>query len=145
MCAAPLNRFLGGSDALSRLQDHASRLLRLQNRLDPLLPATMRGAIRVANFEMGTLSLHAPNASAASRLKMSQQSLISGLQGAGEAVQFIKIKVRPIHSSERNALYAKTERRVGEQGRDALKSLGDKLDADSPLAKALQNMLKNSR
>ncbi|MDB5801894.1 MAG: hypothetical protein JWL63_2833 [Rhodocyclales bacterium] len=145
MCATPLKRFLGASDALSRLQDHAARLVRMQRRLELSLPPNMLGAVSVANFEMGTLTLHASTPALASRLKMSLESLRSDLLSQNEPVQEIRVKVRAVHNSERHALYASEERRIGESGKHALKELEEKLGADTPLGQALKRMREQSR
>ncbi|MEC5386064.1 DciA family protein [Uliginosibacterium sp. H3] len=145
MCAAPLKRFLGASDALSRLQDHAARLVRMQRQLEATLPANMRGGVSVANFDLGTLTLHAATPALAARLKMSQETLRNDFLALNEPVQDIKVKVRPIHSSERHALYATQERRIGESGKNALKELEEKLGAESPLGLALKRMREQSR
>jgi hypothetical protein len=145
MCAAPLKRFLGASEALSRLQDHAARLVRLQRQLELSLPANMRGAVSVANFDLGTLTLHASTPALAARLKMSLETLRSDLLALNEPVQDIRVKVRAVHSSERHALYATEERRIGESGKNALKELEDKLGADTPLGQALKRMREQSR
>lgn len=145
MCAAPLKRFLGASDALSRLQDHAAKLVRLQRQLETSLPANMKGAVSVANFDLGTLTLHASTPALAARLKMSLETLRNDLLALNEPVQEIRVKVRAVHSSERHALYASKERRIGESGKSALKALEDKLGADSPLGQALKRMREESR
>lgn len=145
MCAAPIKRFLGADNALARLQDHAARLLRLQGQIGKLLPAGMREGVRVANYEDGILTLHVVSPAMASRLKLSQESLRQDLMGLNEAVLGIKIKVRALHSSERGGLHARETRQIGAQGRTALKDLSEKLDAGSPLGKALTRMLKDSK
>ncbi len=145
MCATPLKRFLGASDALSRLQDHAARLVRLQRQLESSLPDNMLGAVSVANFEAGILTLHASTPALASRLKMSLETLRNDLLALNEPVQDIRVKVRAVHSSERHALYASEERHIGESGKQALKELEDKLGADTPLGQALKRMREQSR
>lgn len=145
MCAAPLKRFLGASDALSRLQDHAARLVRMQRQLEASLPRNMIGAVSVANFDLGTLTLHASTPAVAARLKMSLETLRNDLLALNEPVQEIRVKVRAVHNSERHALYATQERRIGESGKSALKELEEKLGADSPLGKALKQMREQSR
>lgn len=145
MSASPIKRFLGASDALSRLQDHAARLVRMQRLLETRLPANMLGAVSVANFDAGVLTLHASTPALASRLKMSLETLKSELLAQNEPVQEIRVKVRAVHSSERHALYATVERKIGEQGKSALKELEDKLGADTPLGRALKRMREDSR
>jgi hypothetical protein len=143
--ATPLKRFLGASDALSRLQDHAARLVRMQRMLESTLPRNMLSAISVANFEAGILTLHAATPALASRLKMSLETLRNDLLALNEPVQEIRVKVRAVHSSERHALYASEERHIGESGKQALKALEDKLGTDTPLGQALKRMREQSR
>ncbi|MFT3734162.1 MAG: DciA family protein [Rhodocyclaceae bacterium] len=145
MSAGQLNRFLGSDDALSRLRDHAARLVRMQGQLERQLPPNMLGAVSVANFETGILTLHVSTPALASRLKMSQESLRAALSAAGEPIQGIRIKVRAVHSSERGGLYARETRSISPQSKAALKNLGESLDPGSALARALREMVNKTR
>lgn len=145
MATGQLNRFLGSDDALARLRDHAARLVRLQGQLERQLPANMLGAVSVANFDAGVLILHVNTPALASRLKMSIDTLRSALSAVGEPIQGIRIKVRAVHSSERGGLYARETRSISTQSKAALKNLGESLDPESALARALREMVDKTR
>jgi hypothetical protein len=144
MATSPINKLFRQSEALSRLQDHANRLIRLQKKLDASLPAASRGAAQVANLQDGELTLHATSPVMATRIKLSLQTLKANLQAAGEPVQTITVKVRV------NPFLGKAEadevkvRPIGEGGRDALLHLAQELEADDPLAKALKRIVDRS-
>jgi len=144
MATSPINKLFRQSEVLSRLQDHANRLIRLQRKLDAALPASSRGAAQVANLLDGELILHATSPVMATRLKLGLQTLKANLQAAGEPVQSITVKVRV------NPFLGKPEadevkvRPIGEGGREALIHLSEGLEADDPLAKALKRIVERS-
>lgn len=143
MAATPLGRLFGKDDALARLREHAARLMRLQKTLDSLIPRAMHGAVAVANVQDGSLSLHAANPALASRLNMTRESLLRDFQALGEPLNAIKVKVRPVQNAGPDILHAREERRIGALGRQSLEALRQRTPADSPLARALDNMLKS--
>ncbi len=144
MATSPLNRFIGRSDVLARLQDHAARLQRLQRKLDAALPAVSRGAAQVANFQDGELILHVVSPVMATRLKLGLETLKHALQVAGEPVQSIKVKVRasPFRGNGREEEVS--VRPIGAGGRAALQTLAEDLKPDDPLARALKRMIDRS-
>ncbi|MGC3964740.1 MAG: DciA family protein [Rhodocyclaceae bacterium] len=140
----PLGDLLGSSEALSRLQEHAGLLVRIQRIVDQQIPRAMRGAVAVANCREGTLALHVPTPSLASRLNMGMDSLRAALRDAGLAVEEIKVRVRPVQMAPDTHLYAREGRRIGNQGRAAFGELSGRLDADSPLGQAVARLLKHT-
>lgn len=140
--SSPLSRILRASEPLSRLQDHAARLLRLQKALDKALPPVMKNAVRVANFQDGVLFLHVPSPALATRLKLGQEGLRAALLASGENVFEFKIKVR-VDRHDREQRFA-PHRHISEQGREALEALRKSLKADDPLARALKKMEDDS-
>ena len=144
MATSPLNRFIGKSDVLARLQDHAARLLRLQRKLDAALPAVMRGAAQVANLQEGELIVHVSSPVMATRLKLSLSTLKSSLQAAGEPVESIKIKVRASPFQGNGRQEEVEVRHIGAGGKAALQHLADELRPDDPLARALKRMVERS-
>jgi len=142
LASTPLRKILGTSQPLAHLQDHAARLLRLQKTVARTLPAAMRDAVRVANLQDGTLFLHVPSPSLATRLKLSQESLRSALLVAGENIHDIKVKVRVDPGTK--APPPPPARKIGEQGRQALQALRQSMKADDPLALALKKMEDDS-
>ena len=145
MAATPVGRLFGSDETLSRLQDHAARLIRLQRTVEGVLPKAMRHAVAVANFQDGTLTLHASNPSVASRLNMSLDSLIEELQAKGQAVLAVKVKVRAIQNAASAQTTTTPNRRMGDQGRAAFDALRQKVDADTPLGAAIKRILKDSK
>jgi hypothetical protein len=144
MATSPLNRFIGKSDVLARLQDHAGRLVRLQRKLDLALPAAARGGAQVANLQDGELIIHVTSPVMATRLKLGMESLKGSLQAAGESITSIKIKVRA-NPFQGNGREEDVEvRHIGREGKAALQHLAEDLKPDDPLAKALKRMLDRS-
>lgn len=144
MKTSPLYRIFGQSDVLARLQEHAKHLVRLQRKLDAALPRGSQGAAQVANFQNGELIIHVASPAMSTRLRLSQESLKTALQVAGEPVTSIKVKVR---ASPFRGNYAKHDtpvRPIGQGGREALEALADNLGQDDPLARALRNMVARS-
>jgi hypothetical protein len=145
MATSPIKKLFSQSDVLSRLQDHANHLLRLQQILDAALPAVSRGSVHVANLQDGELIVHAESPSMATRVRLCQDSIRNAFQTHGEAIFSIKVKVRtsPFHG---NMVAEETlERKIGQPGKDALQDLGDRLSPDDPLARALRRMIDRSR
>ncbi len=144
MAATPLDKILGKSDALTRLQDHARRLHRLQRVVNRCMPPNLRGLVAVANISEGTLTLHVPTPALATRIKMSGETIKQDLLAQGELVDTIQTRVRATHTAIGNQR-EKPARRIGNSGREALDDLRRKLEADDPLAQALKRMLERSR
>lgn len=145
MSTSPLSKFMGKSDALARLREHANYLSKLQRKVEACLPANSRPAIHVANLQEGELVLHVESPALAARLKLSQNGLINELQIAGEPVKTLKIKVRT-QSFQGNDRYDTSEvRSIGTGGKEALRMLEENLDPDDPLASALRRMLDRSQ
>lgn len=144
MKTSPLNRIFGRSDVLARLQEHANHLIRLQRKLDAALPRGSQGAAQVANFQNGELILHVASPAMSTRLRLSQESLKTALQIAGEPVTSIKVKVRANPFRGNHSAQETPVRPIGKGGRDALQSLADGLGQDDPLARALRRMVDRS-
>ncbi|MDP5238126.1 DciA family protein [Uliginosibacterium sp. 31-16] len=144
MATSPINKFFIKSDVLSRLQDHANHLIRLQRKLDAALPAASRGAAQVANLQDGELILHVTSPVMATRLKLGLESLKDSLQAAGEPVRSITVKVRvsPFQGTGREE--EAEVRPIGAGGREALQHLAEELKPDDPLARALKRMVERS-
>lgn len=138
-----LSRFLGSGDALSRLQEHAAHLRRLQAALERGLPTPLAGLCQVANFKAGTLILSTRGGAAAARLRQLTPSLVEHLTQAGYAVQSIKVKVAPPEQ------YAwrrpPPERHISADARATLTGFAATLPDDSPLRAALERLALRSR
>ncbi|MEC5397747.1 DciA family protein [Uliginosibacterium sp. H1] len=145
MNASPIGRVLGGSDALTRLRDHAARLVRMQRTIDQVLPRANRGRVAVANLQDGELALHVSSAALAARLKLSVPTLLMNLQNAGEPVTGIRIRVRARGEMAEPPADAVSPRSIGQGGKQSLKALQSSLKEDSALARALGEMIAKSR
>lgn len=145
MTTSPLNNFLNRSEALARLHEHASYLARLQRKLETSLQPAMRKGVHVANLADGELTLHVDTPTLATRLKLSQKSLLADLQVAGEPVRTLRVKVRAQPYLGNDRYDVAEPRAIGEGGKEALGALQATLRPDDPLARALQRILSRSR
>lgn len=145
MASTPLGKLLGSSGALARLKDHAGRLMRLQKTVEASLPASMRGAVHVANVADERLVLHVTSPALAARLKMSLENLKHDLLAGGEVISEVQVKVRTSGPPTARTTGPVPERHIGNDGREALRRLSDELKADDPLALALKRMVQRSR
>lgn len=144
MATRSLESFFSRSDVLARLHDHAERLQRLQRLVDAGLPANVRGAVRVANFQDGELILHVTSPALATRMKMSVASLRDNLMVAGEPVNAVQVKVRTTPFVGLNPEAEAPVRPIGADGKAALLALSEHLREDDPLARALRRMVDKS-
>jgi hypothetical protein len=140
--ATLLGEVFGASDALSRLQEHAQRLVRAQRLVDQHVPRAMRGAVAVANLREGVLVLHVPTPALATRLKMSVESLRNALRETGMPIEDLQVKVRPVQMAPASGLYAAGNRSIGAQGRQAFGELSAHIGTETPLGQALGRLLK---
>lgn len=139
---SPIDNFLGSGDALSRLQAHAGRLMRLQRQLEALLPDYMAAACKVANLKGEDLVIHVESAGLAVKLRQAVPSLLADFARAGVILRDIKVKVAV--PDYRPPAAPVEERHVSESTRSGLGALAATLPADSPLAKALKRFVKNA-
>lgn len=138
-----LQRYLGGGDALARLQDHAARLRRMQGVLERALPVQFHAACSVANLKDGTLVISAMGSAIAVRLKQMTPSLIEHFAVAGHPLEAIRIKVA---SPEPAATpRAPTTRAMSAAARDSLTGFAATLPPDSPLRASLERLARRSR
>ncbi len=142
MSASSIDNFLGSGDALSRLQAHAARLMRLQQMLASFLPDYMAEVCRVANLKGEELIIHVESAGLAVKLKQAVPSLLVDFTRAGVILRDIKVKVAV--KDYRPPPPLPPERHVSATTREGLGSLADTLPADSPLAKALRRFVKRA-
>lgn len=138
----PLDGYFHGADALSRLQEHASRLLRLQAVLDELLPPPLAEACRVANLRQDELILHTSHGAAAARLRQMLPSLQEAYIRRGHLIGSIKVRVHL--EAPRPDPRPATVRKVSTDARDELARLADHLPKESPLAAALARFIRRT-
>ena len=142
MATSSINKYLGSGDTLARLQAHAGRLLRLQVRLEALLPDYLAGACRVANLKDDELIIHADGAGVVVKLRQAVPSLLADFARAGIPLRDIKVKVAM--QAFRPPPVEVPHRSVSDATRSGLGDLASQLPADSPLAKALQRFVRSA-
>ena len=144
----PLRCFLGSGETLARLQDHASRLRRLQTALESALatalPAQAIAQYRVGNLKDEHLVVFAQTAAAAVRLKQILPRLTEHLRMAGHSVQGIKVRILSpdaMPPPERPA----TQRKLSGASLDHLTDFAASLPADSELRSAIERLARRAR
>ncbi|MDD3353111.1 DciA family protein [Zoogloea sp.] len=142
MSASSIDNFLGSGDALSRLQAHAGRLMRLQKLLAQLLPGYMADYCKVANLKGDELILHVESSGLAVKLRQAVPSLLADFGRAGVALKDIKVKVAV--REYRPTPPPPPGRHVSDCTRHSLGHLAASLPEDSPLAQALQRFVKRA-
>lgn len=128
-------------DGLARLASHARRLLQFQQSVEVALPPALAPHVRVANFRLGKLFIHASNSAVAAKVRQLGPRIAGELSNKGVKVTEIEVRVqagaappaRPKH--ERPAL-------PGKKQKHALTSLARTLPADSPIKRALTRLLE---
>ena len=90
---SPIDNFLGSGDALSRLQAHAGRLMRLQRQLEALLPDYMAAACKVANLKGEDLVIHVESAGLAVKLRQAVPTLLADFARAGVLLRALHLRL----------------------------------------------------
>lgn len=144
MRARSLEDCLKADGGLARLSGHAARLLRLQRLFESAAPkALVRGA-RVANLKLGKLIIHADSGAVAAKLRQIIPTLVDVFHNNEVAeVTGIEVKVQP-REHKPSAPSAASHDPLGNHAKQGLTSLADRLPEDSPLKRALRELLKRS-
>jgi hypothetical protein len=127
----PLGAFFQSNDALAHLQEHASRLIRLQRAYEEFAPAQLARSSWVANFKAGVIVVHAVNGAVATKLNQLTPRFIDEFLNRGVDLTGIEVRlqVTPLHTAA--AQYA--PRALSAGARQALARLEDTLPAGSAL------------
>ncbi len=124
---------------VARLTAHAGRLLLLQRQLELALPRQLTKVVRVANYRLGKVIIHAANGAVAAKVRQIVPGLVEKYRQNGEEVNEIEIKVQPINPGQ-----AKTNPVIhpviGEKAKLGLTNLAQSLPADAPLRLALERL-----
>ena len=139
-----LRRFLTTGDALSRLQDHAGRLRRLQGALESALPVQLAAQYRVGNLIDDELVVFAQSGAAAVRLKQMVPSVIERLRVAGHAVRTIKVKILSPDAASGHDRPAAV-RNLSVTAREHLTDFAASLPVDSELRKSIERLARRAR
>jgi Dna[CI] antecedent DciA-like protein len=138
----PLDRYFRSADALSRLAEHAARLIRLQAILSRELPPLMAESCGVANLKQDELVIHARSGAVAARLKQMLPSLLQAYARQGVLLAGIQVRVEVRNPTP--APPAVPRRDISAQTRGGLAQLANTLPADAPLAQALRRLVGRS-
>ncbi len=125
---------------VARLTAHAGRLLQLQRQLELALPRQLAASVRVANYRLGKVVIHATNGAIAVKVRQVVPGLAEKYRQNGTEVNEIEVKVQPIQP----VIKAKPEPRqtsLGESAKQGLTSLVEKLPPEAPLRAALERLL----
>jgi hypothetical protein len=142
MTSRSLQDHLVSGDSMARLASHAQRLLQFQHSLEAALPAALAPHVRVANFRLGKLFIHATNGAVAAKVRQLGPRVASELSNKGVKITQIEVRVQagipesPKKNHERPAL-------PGLQQKQGLTALARKLPKDSPLKAALDRLLQS--
>ena len=140
MTSRSLQEHLVSGDHLARLASHAQRLLQFQHSLEASLPAALAPHVRVANFRLGVLFVHAANGAVAAKVRQLGPRIANELSIKGVKITQIEVRVQagiqksPKQKHQRPAL-------PGSRQKQGLTALARGLPADSPLRSALDRLL----
>lgn len=143
MRSRSLDDCLKAEDGLARLTGHAARLLRLQRVFESAVPRPLVRGARVANLKLGRLVIYADNGAVAAKLRQIVPTLSEAFANLAPEVTGIDIKVQP-RQGYRPATAGGSPTTLGEKTKQGLTSLADRLPGDSPLVRALRQLVKHS-
>lgn len=142
MTARSLQEHLASGDSMARLAAHAQRLLQFQRLLEAALPEALRPHVRVANFRLGKLFIHAANGAVAAKIRQFGPSLAVDLSNKEAKVTQIEVRVQarnpppPQQPHQRPTL-------PGPKQKQELTALAARLPGESPLKQALERLLRS--
>lgn len=142
MTARSLQEHLASGDSMARLSAHAQRLLQFQRLLEAALPEALRPHVRVANFRLGKLFIHAANGAVAAKIRQFGPRLASDLSNKDAKVTQIEVRVQARNPSPAQPPHQRPALPGLEQKR-ALTELADQLPGESPLKSALERLLRS--
>ena len=128
---------------LDKLSHHAGRLLRMQRILESALPRTLVRGARVANYKLGKLIIHADSGAVATKLKQITPTLLGVFLDEGTQVTGIDVRVQPRAAPSKGASVT-NQVLIGEKPKQGLTSLAAELPSDSPLRRALEQLLSSA-
>lgn len=125
---------------VAKLTAHAGRLLQLQRQLEVALPRQLAKVVRVANFRLGKVVLHAANGAVAAKLRQVLPGLVEHYRQNGTEINEIEVKVQPMRPSTPNKIEERTAN-IGDSAKQGLTSFAQKLPEDAPLRAALERLI----
>jgi len=130
-----LDAFIQSNDTLAHLQQHASRLLKLQRIYEEIAPAHLAQSSWIANLKAGVLVIHAFNGAVAAKLNQLTPRFVDDFLKRG--VDLTGIEVRLQVAGFRPVVAPRTLRPVPKSAKQALANLGTNLPEGSPLRDVL--------
>lgn len=124
---------------VARLTAHAGRLLQLQQQLELALPRQLTKLVRVANYRLGKVVIHAANGAVAAKVRQIVPGLVEKYRQNGAEVNEIEIKVQPTNPAQAKVA-VEPQTPIGERSKQGLTDLAQKLPADAPLRLALERL-----
>lgn len=143
MRSRSLDECLKAEGGLARLNDHAARLLRLQRVFESAVPRPLVRGARVANFKLGRLVVFADSGAVAAKLRQIVPTLSKAFANSAPEVTGIDIKVQPREPRPSGRNHP-THAPLGKHAKQGLTSLADRLPKDSPLVRALRQLIDHS-
>lgn len=125
---------------VARLTAHAGRLLDLQRQLEAALPKQLTKVVRVANYRLGKVVIHAANGAVAVKVRQIVPGLVETYRQNGSEVNEIDVKVQPIQAIK--PAHVDTKPTVlGDKAKQGLTNLALSLPDDAPLRRALERLV----
>lgn len=124
---------------VARLTAHAGRLLQLQRQLELALPRQLAKVVRVANYRLGKVIVHAANGAVAAKVRQIVPGLVETYRQNGTEVNEIDVKVQPIQPANARPT-EEAHKPLGVKTKQGLTSFAQKLPADAPLRLALERL-----
>lgn len=124
---------------VARLTAHAGRLLQLQRQLELALPRQLTRLVRVANYRLGKLVIHAANGAVAAKVRQIVPGLVEKYRQNGAEINEIEIKVQPANPTPLKVA-ARQPAFIGDKAKQGLTDLAEKLPSDAPLRLALERL-----
>jgi hypothetical protein len=140
MTSRSLQEHLVSADSMARLAAHAQRLLQFQHALEAALPKAIAPYVRVANFRLGKLVIHAANGAVAAKVRQFEPRLASELSIKGVKVTQIEVRVQAGLPAAVREKHTRPDIPGSEQ-KQALTKLSQALPPESPLRGALERLL----
>lgn len=126
---------------VARLTAHAGRLLQLQRQLELALPRQLASSVRIANFRLGKIVIHAANGAIAVKVRQIVPGLVERYRQTGTEVNEIEIKVQPVRPVPPKKTDSFTPV-IGDSAKRGLTDLANRLPEDTPLRRALERLTK---
>ena len=134
---------LNADAGMARLSAQAGHLLKLKRLYERAIPAALARHGRVANVKSGNIIIHAQNGAVAAKIRQLAPRLAEVFRREGVDLNEILVRVQPstLVSAERNTQIRSS---IGEEAKQGLTTLAQKLPQDSPLRKALDRFVERA-